>query len=148
MKGLILVLSIFSIFLAGCHTAPRTTSGSVEVATDNARLKLYFTDRERELIHRHYKSAKKHSKNYKKKHKSMPPGLAKKKHLPPGLQKQLVKRGTLPPGLQGRVLPIDLERQMHRLHHDYIRVIVGSDIVLMHKKTRVIFDVLLDAVLD
>jgi len=145
MKGVILVLSILSVLLlAGCHTVPRATSGSVEVATDNARLKLYFTDREKALIHRHYKYTKKH----KKKHKSMPPGLAKKKHLPPGLQKQLVKRGTLPPGLQGRSLPMDLERQMHRLHNDYMRVIVGSDIVLMHKKTRVIFDVMLEAVLD
>lgn len=139
MKIITLVLSVLLVLmLAGCQTVPRATSGSVEVASDDVRLKLYFTDREKELIYRHYK----------KKHKSMPPGLAKKKHLPPGLQKQLVKRGTLPPGLQGRSLPLGLERQMHDLPHDYIRVIVGSDIVLMNKKTRVIFDVMLGAVLN
>jgi len=138
------VLSLLLLLLTGCQTVPRTTRGSVEVATDNARLKLHFTDRERDLIHRHYKYKKKH----KKKHKHMPPGLAKRKHLPPGLRKQLVRRGTLPPGLQGRGLPMDLRRHMHRLPRDYVRVILGSDIVLMNKHTRVIFDVMLDAVFD
>ena len=125
MRYITVVLSLMLFLLAGCQTMPRATSGSVEVATRDARLKLYFTDRERAAIHRHYKYAKKHSKKYKKKHKHKhtPPGLAKKKHLPPGLRKQLVRRGTLPPGLQSRGLPMDLKRHMHRLPRDYIRVI-------------------------
>ena len=147
MRHITLALSVL-VLVTGCHTAPRVTEGSVEVASHDARLKLYFTDRERESIYTHYEKAKKHKKKHKNKHKQMPPGLAKKKHLPPGLQKQLVRNGTLPPGLQGRGLPMDLERHMHRLPDDYIRVIVGSDIVLMNKRTRVIFDVMLDAVLD
>jgi len=152
MRTLITVLSVL-LLLAGCQTtAPRVTRGSVEVASDSARFKLYFTDREKQLIHRHYRDVKKHNKKYKKKYKKkqkhVPPGLAKKKHLPPGLQKQLVRKGSLPPGLQGRDLPIDLKRHMHWLPADYIRVVVGSDIVLMNKKTRVIFDVMLDVVLD
>jgi len=149
MRHIAIVLSLLLLFLsAGCQTLPRSTRGGVEVATPEARLKLYFSDRERNLIHKHYRSAKKHKKKHKKKYKHTPPGLAKKKHLPPGLRKQLVRRGTLPPGLQGRGLPTDLNRHMHWIPQDYIRVILGSDIVLMNKKTRVIFDVMLDAVVD
>ncbi len=148
MRYITFALSIMMLFLLiGCQTLPRTTGGNIEVATQGAKLGLYFTDRERALVHHHYQYAKKHNKKHKKKPKHVPPGLAKKKQLPPGLQKQLVRHGTLPPGLQGRSLPIDLDKQMHRLHQDYIRVIVGSDIVLMNKKTRVIFDVMLGAAL-
>jgi len=149
MKHAILALPIMMLMLlAGCQTLPRTTGGSVEVSSKNVQLKLYFTEREKELIYKHYKYHKKHKREHPKKHKHMPPGLAKKKRLPPGLQKRLTKNDTLPPGIQHRVLPRNLEQKMHRLDPNYIRVIVGQDIVLMNKKTRVIFDVILGAALN
>ncbi len=149
MKYSTLALPIIMLMLlAGCQTLPRTTGGTVDVASKNIQLKLYFTEREKELIYTHYKYHKKHKRAHQKKHKHMPPGLAKKKHLPPGLQKQLTKNDTLPPGIQHRMLPKNLEQKMHRLGRNYIRVIVGQDIVLMNQKTRVVFDVVLGAALD
>ena len=73
-----------------------------------------------------------------KKGKRVPPGLAKKNKLPPGL----AKRDRLPPGLQGRYLPDDLERRLRRLPDKYVRVKVGTDIVLMDRNTRVVFDII------
>jgi hypothetical protein len=113
---------------------PHSTSGAVDIRTDDARVRVVFSDDERHLIHSYY---------YDRYHnKKMPPGLAKKETLPPGLQKQIVRNGRLPPGLEGRRLPYDLERRLHRLPEDYIRVIIGTDVVLMDRRTRVIFDVI------
>ncbi len=81
--------------------------------------------------------------------KGLPPGLAKRDQLPPGLAKQLRERGTLPPGLQKKLhpLPIELERQLHRLPTGYKRVILGGNIILMEEKTAVIYDILRDVIL-
>jgi hypothetical protein len=78
----------------------------------------------------------------------LPPGLAKREQLPPGLQKQLVKNGTLPPGLQKKVqpLPAALEHQLPPLPTGYQRVMVGGSVVLMNQKTKLIVDVLYDAI--
>lgn len=57
-------------------------------------------------------------------------------------------RDTLPPGLAWRELPPELERRLSRLPDGYIRVIVGSDIVLMDRRTRVVLDILYDIALD
>jgi hypothetical protein len=78
----------------------------------------------------------------------LPPGLAKREQLPPGLQKQLVKNGTLPPGLQKKVqpLPAALEHQLPPLPGGYQRVMVGATVVLMNQKSRLIADVLYDAI--
>ncbi len=79
----------------------------------------------------------------------LPPGLAKRDRLPPGLEKQLRERGTLPPGLRKKLhpLPIELERQLHRLPTGYKRVILGGNIILMEEKTAVIYDIIRDVIL-
>jgi len=118
-----------------CQSNPSRTSGSVEVAGDDARIKIVFSDHDRELIHQYYGHGKQ---------KQMPPGLAKKERLPPGLQKQIKRNGQLPPGLEGRYLPHDLEHRLEPLPNGYLRVRVGTDIVLMETATRVILDVILD----
>ncbi len=74
-----------------------------------------------------------------RKRKKIPPGLAKRGgDLPPGL----VKRDVLPPGLQGRTLPYDLETQLTPLPESYVRVQIGTDVVLLNRKTRVVMDVI------
>ena len=136
-------MKIFSIMLSiamivgmyGCQSAPSRTSGSVEVASDDARVKIIFSNHDRELIHHYYSQGKR---------KQIPPGLAKKEQLPPGLQKQIKKHGKLPPGLEGRYLPHDLEQRLERLPKGYVRIRVGTDIILMETATRVILDVILD----
>lgn len=63
----------------------------------------------------------------------LPPGLAKRDRLPPGLEKQLQRNGTLPPGLQKRVrpLPESCEVRLPRLPHQWERVILGGQIILL-----------------
>lgn len=74
----------------------------------------------------------------KGKGKGMPPGLAKKKHLPPGL----AKRQTLPPGLQKRALPGDLIRKLPPPHPDAERVVIDNKVLLIHKTTRLVLDII------
>ena len=117
------------LMLGGCasYTA---TSGQVVIRDDNTSVDVRIGDSDRAHIRDYYKSAK-HKKG-------LPPGLAKRGgNLPPGL----AKRDKLPPGLQGEPLPSGLEGKLSPLPPNYVRVRVGQDIVLMDKKTRVVFDV-------
>ena len=125
---------VLSVFIAGCATTPTGDSGTVAVETGDMRAAIVFNDSDRARIRHFYKSAKKA--------KTMPPGLAKKEELPPGLQRHIIKHGKLPPGLEGRRLPVDLEQKLSRLPPGYIRLRVGGDVLLLHEKTRVVFDVI------
>ncbi len=136
MKPVAALIALNLAWLTGCQTIPNTTSGAVDVVTDEGRMRILFSDDERHMIHHYFRE------QYQ--HKKMPPGLAKKDTLPPGLQKQIVRNGTLPPGLEGRHLPYDLERRLRHLPDEFVRVIVGTDVVLMNRRTRVIFDVIQD----
>ena len=128
---IILVLTVAGTY--GCETYPVFTSGSIEAKSSNLGIKLIFSDYDRHLIHEYYGNTKR---------KKIPPGLAKKKHLPPGLQKQIRKNGKLPPGLEGGNLPYELERKLTSLPENYLRIRVGTDIVLMDGRTRLILDVI------
>ena len=133
MKQLMFFLSIV-VGLSGCVSLPENTSGRVVVGNKNAHVDVRFNDRDRHLIYDHFR---KHGK--KKKNKRVPPGLAKRGgHLPPGL----AKRDRLPPGLQGRGLSHALESRLSYLPDSYVRLKVGTDIVLMNRKTRVVFDII------
>ncbi len=136
MKKSIAILFILTITgIVGCQSYPVSTSGSVLVANENMSIKVVFSDHDRRLINQYYDNGKR---------KKLPPGLAKKKHLPPGLQKQIRRNGSLPPGLEGGSLPYELERNLAPLAGGYLRIRVGTDIVLMDSQTRVILDVIKD----
>jgi hypothetical protein len=117
-----------ALVVTGC-AAHTVTSGRVVVRDDRAAVELHFSDRDRALIEEHYRVTKP---------KKVPPGLAKRERLPPGL----AKRDTLPPGLQGRLLPRELESRLAALPAAYARVIIGRDVVLMNRDTRVVLDIL------
>jgi hypothetical protein len=119
--------------------SPVRTSGSVEIGDDDTRVKVVFSDHDRRLVHQYYGSGKKKKHGKKKR---IPPGLAKKGCNHPGLQKHLQKNYKLPPELKGRYLPRDLERKLKRIPSDYVRIRVGTDIVLMERETRIILDVI------
>jgi hypothetical protein len=126
----------FLLVAAGCDNMPlRGTSGSVAVQSKNAMVAVGFSDADQRFIRDYY--AKSHRK-------PLPPGLAKRGALPPGLAKQVRKNGALPPGLQGRALPADLESRLARLPEGYVRVVIGSDVVLQNTRTRVVVDVIKD----
>jgi len=132
------VISLFFLFvLSGCSTFPHVNSGVFEAQSDDAYVKVAFSDHDRRLIHEYYDGKM-------SKHKKLPPGLAKKEQLPPGLQKQLAKNGKLPPGLEKRRLPYDLEDRLSHLPTGYVRLKVGGDIVLMNETTEIIVDIIYD----
>ena len=122
------LIVLLALTAAGC-AAHAVTSGRVVVRDDRAAVELRFSDRDRARIEQHYRTSKP---------KQVPPGLARRERLPPGL----AKRDTLPPGLQGQLLPRNLEERLTVLPAAYVRVVIGRDIVLMHRDTRVVLDIL------
>lgn len=121
--------------VGGCESTPGFgTRGKVVVQSGNTTLAVVFSERDRQLITEYYAGRK----------KNLPPGLAKKKRLPPGLEKQVVKNGTLPPGLQRQMLPSDLEARLSKLPKGYVRVIIGTDVVLEDTRARIAVDVIKD----
>jgi len=127
------------VFLGGCESLPGRTSGRVVVKDKDTTVAVIFSDGDRQLIADYYSGKKK---------KKLPPGLAKKDRLPPGLEKQLRKNGELPPGLRGRELPGDLESRLSKLPPGYVRVVIGTDVVLENTKTRVVVDIVKDIAFD
>ena len=122
---------IITVVLTGCTNIPLNTSGRVMARNEIGQVDIRFSDQDRRLIQDYYRRPAQSKKT--------PPGLAKRGgNLPPGL----AKRGTLPPGLQGRGLPGDLETSLVRLPAGYVRLLIGADIVLMHRDTRVVFDII------
>ncbi len=118
--------------LGGCATYG-ATSGQVVIRDDDTMIDVRISDHDRGIIEHYYKKSKKK--------KGLPPGLAKRGgHLPPGL----AKRDKLPPGLQGDPLPYDLDEKLSQLPSTHVRVRIGQDIILMDRKTRVVFDVVYD----
>jgi len=126
-----LLPALAALVLGGCATHA-ATSGRVVIQDQNATVDVAINYHDRAVIRDYYTHAK------SKKKKGLPPGLAKRGgDLPPGL----ARRDKLPPGLQSEPLPYDLEAKLSPLPESYVRVRVGQDVVLMDKRTRVIFDV-------
>ena len=133
-----IAFAMAAVGFAGCalHAA---TSGQVAATNSSstansghsaAAVWVQFSERDRELIRDYYRGAG----------KKTPPGLAKRERLPPGL----AKRRALPPGLQGRGLPSSLEGQLTRLPAAYMRVVIGADVAIVERATRMVIDVIYD----
>jgi len=133
-RKLFLVLVIFALFSGCAHIEKSVKLASVEVRNKDMSVKVAFSETDIKTIKEYYVKGK----NNKKK---TPPGLAKKGQLPPGLQKQLERNQKLPPGLEKRNLPSDLEKGLTPLPKGYVRLKVGTDIVLMNQNTNVIVDI-------
>jgi hypothetical protein len=43
-----------------------------------------------------------------------------------------------------RYLPYELDQRLSRLPPEYVRVVIGTDVVIMHTRTRVVVDLLED----
>lgn len=125
MLRITLVL-LWVVISSGCG-AYALTSGRVAIRDDHATLN--FSARDRAAIAAYYRA---HPE------KKTPPGLAKREKLPSGL----AKRDTLPPGLQGRPLPRDLESRLTAVPAAYVRIVLGRDVLLMQRDTRLVLDIL------
>ncbi|HKK05750.1 MAG TPA: hypothetical protein VKA50_07875 [Gammaproteobacteria bacterium] len=141
-----------SLSLSGC-VGLADVGGHVSVRGDNTQVDVGFNEHQRDIIRRYYAQHRRaHEREYERERghghgrgrNGLPPGLAKRERLPPGLERQVERRGKLPPGLQTHPLPRDLERRLPALPENYVRVRVGTDIVLMNARTRVVIDMVKD----
>lgn len=67
--------------------------------------------------------------------------------LPPGIAKNLERGKPLPPGIAKQYLPVGLVNELPAPHPGYERLIVDGKILLVEIASRVIHDVLTDAIL-
>lgn len=139
-------MPLVAVLLSGCalHAAtsgrvaatnPLATGDSAGNSTGaEAAAAMQFSERDRRLIREYYRDY------YRRADKNTPHGLARRDRSPPGL----AKRRTLPPGLQGRGLPSTLEARLTRLPAVYMRVVIGADVAIVERATRMVIDVIYD----
>jgi hypothetical protein len=131
------LLMMATLLLAGCQGEPTIYGqGGVVVRDGHSSVAIVFSESDRHHIHDYYQA----HHDYYRRYKPLPPGLAKREQLPPGL----AKKQPLPPGLHGYRLPYELDRRLSRLPEGIVRLRIGTDIVLMESRTRLILDIIRD----
>jgi hypothetical protein len=118
--------------LVGCETPPRY--GEVAVHEPHYAVRVVFTDHDRRLINDYYEP----------RYRSLPPGQAKRDRLPPGHAWRVRPNQPINDDARWRYLPNELEQRLTRLPPEYVRVVIGTDVVIMNVRTRVVVDVLED----
>jgi hypothetical protein len=126
-KVLLLALVSASLLLNGCVT---TQSVGVRTHSPGVSTSFYFSDSDRSRIRGYYLYNRPYNRQG-----------------PPGHRKQYSHRyqrhQVLPNGVPYSRLPSHLESRLPRLPADYIRIVVGGDVMIMNVRTRVIYDVFL-----
>jgi len=74
-------------------------------------------------------------------------GKKKSKGLPPGIARNLARGKPLPPGIAKQYLPDGLRHALPAPPDGYERIVVDGKVLLVEIATRVIHDILIDAVL-
>ena len=109
-------------------------------AVADARIKVVFSGDEIRIIgawYRHHGSASIRGG-----------GKGKSKGMPPGIAKNLERGKPLPPGIAKQNLPDGLQKTLPAPPAGYERIIVEGKVLLIEIATRIIHDVLMDAILD
>ena len=127
-KVLLLALVSATLLLNGCVTRQAVV---VKTHSPGMSTSFYFSDTDRSQIKGYYL----YNRPYRK-------------PIPPGHRKQYTPRyqrhQALPHGVPYSRLPSHLESRLPRLPADYMRIVVGGDIMIMNVRTRVIYDVMFD----
>ncbi len=118
--------------LAGCEIHPYY--GDQPAQARDYDVRVVFTDRDRTIIRDYYGDS----------YRRLPPGLAKQGKVPPGHAFKLRRHQNVPPGVTWEYLPADVERRLSRLPEGYVRVVIGTDVAILHTRTRVVLDVIDD----
>ncbi|MHB8454255.1 MAG: hypothetical protein ACYDDO_06075 [Acidiferrobacterales bacterium] len=133
MRRVLMVLGLASAWvLSGC-VAQALTSGRIVLRDDSAVSIPGFSANDRALIGGYYADPARRRDLTRRQ-------ATKREHLPGGLG----QGDVLPTGLEGRALPEQLDRRLAPLPESYLRVIIGTDVVLFNRRTRVISDILRD----
>ncbi len=131
MRRVLMVLGLVSVWgISGC-VAQALTSGRIVLRDDSAVSAVEFSARDRALIDSYYANRDGRGNLTRRE-------TAKHEHLP----RALGQGDVLPSGLEGRALPEQLDRRLTPLSEPYLRVIIGTDVVLFNRRTRVIADIL------
>ncbi len=123
--GKLVVAGLLAVLTTGCASYV-ATSGRVVITDEKAAAGVSFSNSDRQLIRDYYRG-----------HRS-----GQKKRVASGL----VKYDKLPAGIQGRALSSALESRLTALPTGYIRLTVGTDVVLLNRDTRVVQDIIYDVV--
>lgn len=127
-RFLIAVLIICSTALLTPNQAGAGVSAAVEFSSDEIRI---ITD--------WYRDHGQHSQQR---------GKGKKRDgLPPGIAKNLALGKPLPPGIAKQYLPDDLRGLLPPPRRGYERLVLDGKVLLVEVATRVVHDILVDAVL-
>jgi hypothetical protein len=108
---------------------------TVEIKKSTPPVIVTFSEQDQQKITDYYQSRTGSSKE-------MEQGQEKMQELPPDLQKHIPKYSHLPPGLEEFRLPPELENNLPSLPAGYIRIKVGTNVVLLDKNTGVAADVI------
>ncbi|MGK2951612.1 MAG: hypothetical protein ACSLEZ_04390 [Thiobacillus sp.] len=136
MKSSLLVVLLAAMVtpaLVGCVTSPRYGEVAVRDPYYSSE-RVVFTDHDRRLINDYYEP----------RYRNLPPGQAKRDWLPPGHAWRVRHNQPISDDARWRYLPSDLERRLTRLPPEYVRVVVGTDVVIMNVRTRAVLDILED----
>ena len=112
-------------------------SGASAVA--DIGVEVVFSNDEIRIISAYYHEHAPSSKNGKHK--------GKQDSLPPGIAKNLERGKALPPGIAKRYLPAGLNDTLPAAPAGYERLIIDGKVLLVEIATRVIHDILTDAIL-
>ncbi len=125
-KVLLLALVSATLLLNGCMTRQAVV---VQTHSPGISTSFYFSDTDRSRIKGYYLYNRPYNRP-----------------RPPGHRKQYSHRyqrhQVLPHGVPYSRLPHHLESRLPRLPADYIRIVVGGDVMIMNVRTRVIYDVI------
>lgn len=120
-SGLIVSSSVATTpVLVGCATSPG--HGGAAVRDPNYSVSVVFTDHGRRLINDYYA-----------------PRYKTKACLP-----VWPRRTGFRPDMHGEQSPNELEQRLTRLPPEYVRAIIGPDVVIMNVRTRVVAELLGD----
>lgn len=148
------------------YGADVSISGRVTMRDGNSSISMTYSNRDRATIDNYYRQHREADYTYRRdrddgdrydrdeaqgrRHgKGMPPGLAKRRgNLPPGLAMRrhlppgLARHDRLPEDVAYEPLPRDLERRLPPLPSaDYVRIRIGTDFLILNKRTHVIVDI-------
>ena len=116
----IFLLLLFSLGLTGCG-AYVATSDRVVIRDDRVVTQARFTDPDRSAALQYYRTHKTSARR---------------------TTQAVVKGRALPQDLRGDVLPQELESRLSVLPGTHTRLVVGRDLVIIDRHTRVVRDVL------
>jgi hypothetical protein len=134
-------LASVAALAAACAEVPASTHGFAQMVLHDGgtRVAVTLSDTDRRAIRDYYAARAVPARG---RHGHNPHGTAQA--LPPGIRKQIARGKGLPPGLDRQPLPADLERHLSPLPDGYVRLRIGTDVVLFDTRGQVVLDLVRD----